>query len=253
MKELRTWTSVLIVHLKGSEGQVKEYFIIFCDGFTEWDEDHVVDPEQGDQQQSGLGQPPERNSNEEFTLPGSDFCFDVCFNFVEMTITQIQIDQRTIKPAPKCSEHCGSTMDEKTNNKISLHSSRYVFWWKKQKKKRFFLWMWWCFDSNGSIRTCQISKCGQMKQKPSARLLEKGLRKLNTSKLHLCNNTFHVLSLKDGQNLPLSITLQLSTLLSLAQKYAECTEYSRALTGVPPGRGFTPPPTLLKRVHHEKL
>lgn len=61
MKELsRTWTSVLTVDLKGSEGQVKEYFIIFCDGFTERDEDHVVDPKQGDQQQSGLGQPPER-------------------------------------------------------------------------------------------------------------------------------------------------------------------------------------------------
>lgn len=47
-------------HLKGSEGQVKEYFIIFCDGFGERDEDHIVDPEQRDQQQSGLGQPPER-------------------------------------------------------------------------------------------------------------------------------------------------------------------------------------------------
>lgn len=49
-------------HLKGSEGQVKEYSIIFCDGFTERDEDHVVDSKQRDQQQSGFGQPPERKA-----------------------------------------------------------------------------------------------------------------------------------------------------------------------------------------------
>lgn len=56
-------------HLKGSEGQVKEYSIIFCDGFTERDEDHVVDSKQRDQQQSGFGQPPERkNSNEESSV-----------------------------------------------------------------------------------------------------------------------------------------------------------------------------------------
>lgn len=51
-----------MLHLKGTEGQVKEYFIIFCDGFTERDEDHVVDSKQRDQQQSGFGQPPERKT-----------------------------------------------------------------------------------------------------------------------------------------------------------------------------------------------
>lgn len=49
-------------HLKRSEGQVKEYFISFCDGFTERNEDHVVDPEQRDEQQSGFSQPPERRT-----------------------------------------------------------------------------------------------------------------------------------------------------------------------------------------------
>lgn len=49
---------LIIKHLKGSEGQVKEYFIILCDGFTERNEDHIVDAKQRDQQQSGFGQPP---------------------------------------------------------------------------------------------------------------------------------------------------------------------------------------------------
>lgn len=49
-------------HLKRSEGQVEKYFIIFCDGFAERHEDHVVDPEQRDQQQSGFGQSPERKT-----------------------------------------------------------------------------------------------------------------------------------------------------------------------------------------------
>lgn len=46
-------------HLKGSEGQVKEDLIIFSDGLTETHKDHVVDPKQRDEQQGGLGQPPD--------------------------------------------------------------------------------------------------------------------------------------------------------------------------------------------------
>lgn len=61
-------------HLKGSEGQVEEDFIVFCDGFAERDKDHVVDPKQGDQQESGFGQPPERNTRNE-QLRGQLGCF----------------------------------------------------------------------------------------------------------------------------------------------------------------------------------
>lgn len=45
----------VVSHLKGAEGQVKEYFIILGDGLTETHKDHVVDPKQRDEQQGGLG------------------------------------------------------------------------------------------------------------------------------------------------------------------------------------------------------
>lgn len=48
----------MVSHLKRSESQVKKYFIIFCDGFTERNKDHVVDAKQRDQQESGFRQPP---------------------------------------------------------------------------------------------------------------------------------------------------------------------------------------------------
>lgn len=43
--------------LKRSQSQVKKDFIIFSDGFTERHKNHIVDPKQRDQQQSGFGQP----------------------------------------------------------------------------------------------------------------------------------------------------------------------------------------------------
>lgn len=49
-------------HLKRSKGKVKKYFIIFCDGFTESHEDHIVDAKQRNQQECGFGQPPERET-----------------------------------------------------------------------------------------------------------------------------------------------------------------------------------------------
>lgn len=48
-------------YLEGSESQVEEYFINFSDGLIE--KDHVVDPEQRDEQQRGFGQPPENKKN----------------------------------------------------------------------------------------------------------------------------------------------------------------------------------------------
>lgn len=51
-----------LVHLKGSEGQVKKYFVIFCDGLAERHKDHVVDAKQRDEQECGLGEPPERET-----------------------------------------------------------------------------------------------------------------------------------------------------------------------------------------------
>lgn len=51
-------------HLKGSEGQVKEYFIILGDGLAEGNKNHIMDPEQRNQQQGGFSQPPgERQTN----------------------------------------------------------------------------------------------------------------------------------------------------------------------------------------------
>lgn len=48
----------MVSHLKRSKSQVKNDFIIFCDGFAERDEDHVVNPKQRDEQESGFSQPP---------------------------------------------------------------------------------------------------------------------------------------------------------------------------------------------------
>lgn len=49
-------------YLKGSDGQVKKDLVNFSYGFTGRDKDHVVDPKQRDQQESGFGQTPEGES-----------------------------------------------------------------------------------------------------------------------------------------------------------------------------------------------
>lgn len=52
-------------YLEGSEGEVEEYFINFCDGLTK--KDHVVDPKEGDEQQGGFGQTPGRTDETTLT------------------------------------------------------------------------------------------------------------------------------------------------------------------------------------------
>lgn len=52
-------------YLEGSEGEVEEYFIYFCNGLTK--KDHIVDSKERDEQQGGFGQPPGRTDKNTLT------------------------------------------------------------------------------------------------------------------------------------------------------------------------------------------
>lgn len=76
-------------NLEWSEGQVKEYFIVFRDWFSKSDKDHVVDPEERDQQQSGFGQPPKRNGQIVTLFQFSNFSASPWIKSVISTCTAI--------------------------------------------------------------------------------------------------------------------------------------------------------------------
>lgn len=110
-----------IRHLKGSEGQVKEYFIIFCDGFTGRNENNIMDPKQRDQQESGFGQPPEAKREisrclllliTSQSLSVDEVCL-VVQNTVEISIKS---NQKIIRQSPKCNSTMKSTNEPSRDN-----------------------------------------------------------------------------------------------------------------------------------------